>query len=127
MNQISQPHPKAPALLSLIDEWRMLARQQTEAIEGSDWPRMARLGHTKEGLKELMDAAIAASGGNHTPDLRLAVEELVRLEQYNSQLLSERSRQMQGRLQRSRAEMRRLRMIRNAYRRTRQAPSRLYL
>jgi len=120
------PRPKASIFLRLIGEWRALAGQQTEAIHRSDWPGMVRLGRAKEELKQLMDDAIAATGmdppGNHRQDLRLAAEELVRLEQYNHQLLSERSRQIQGRLEQSHAESRRLRLIRNAYRRTRQMP-----
>jgi hypothetical protein len=131
VNHITQPRPKPVTLLRLIGEWRALAGQQTEAIERSDWPGMARLSHAKERLKEAMDAAIVASRTDprdeHPPGLRSAVEELVRLEQNNSQLLTERSRQIRGRLEQSRAGTRRLRLIGNAYRRTRQTPWHSYL
>jgi hypothetical protein len=131
VNQASHPRPRTPTLLRLIGEWRVLAGQQTEAIQRSDWPGMVRLSHAKEKLKELMDAAIMRlevdPRNKHPHELRLAAEELVRLEQYNDQLLSERSRHIQGELEQSRAETQRLRLIRNAYRRPRKTPWCSYL
>lgn len=130
MNQIPHPRPKTLTLLRLIGEWRALTQQQTETIQRADWPGTARLSHAKEKLKELMDAAIMASETDpredHPPGLQLAVQELVRLEQNNSQLLAERSRELRGRLEQSRAGTRRLRLVGNAYRRERQTRWRSY-
>jgi hypothetical protein len=122
---------ETPTLLHLIGAWRALAGQQTEAIERSDWPGLLHLSDAKDKLKELMDAAIATSGmnpyGKRPPELQSAVEELMRLEQHNHQLLSERGRQTQSELEQSRTKAQRLRMIRNAYRRARQTRWHSYL
>jgi len=131
MNQANYHRAEVPALLHLVEAWRKLAGQQTEAIERSDWQDLLRLSGEKEKLKGLMDAAIAASDfnqrGNRPPELRRAADELVRMEQFNQQLLSERSRQTQDELGRSRTKVQRLRMIRNAYRRSRQTRWHSYL
>ena len=131
MSQAPHPRQITLALLRLIGEWRAVAGQQAEAIRLSDWPGVARLSHAKEQLKELMDAAIATSGSGPRAEppqeLRLAAEELVRLEQHNNHLLSERSDEMQAELKQSRAEAQRLRLIRSAYRRVRQTHWRSYL
>jgi hypothetical protein len=131
VSQAAYRPAEAPTILRLLDAWRALAGQQTEAIERSDWPGLLHLSDAKENLKELMDAAITTSGmnlsGKRPPDLQSAVEEVVRLEQHNHQLLSERSRQTQSELEQSRTKAQRLRMIRNAYRRARQTRWHSYL
>jgi len=131
MSQTNHHRSGIPAILQLIDSWRRLAGQQTEAIERSDWQNLRRLSDSKEELRDLMDAAIAASeigrGGRRSPELRSAVDELVGLERLNQRLLSERSRQTQDELRRSRTKVQRLRMIRNAYRRSRQTRWHSYL
>ncbi len=131
MSQASYRRAETPTLLRLMGAWRVLAGQQTEAIERSDWPGLLHLSDEKDKLKELMDVAITTSGmnlcGKRPPEVQSAVGELVRLEQHNHQLLFERSRQTQSELEQSRTKAQRLRMIRNAYRRARQTRWHSYL
>jgi len=131
VNQATHHRRAAPTLLRLIGEWRTLTGQQTEAIQRSDWPGLLRLRDAKERLKELIDAAITASEMNlcaeRPPELQLAAEELMRLEQHNHQLLSERSQRTQSQVEQSRTKAQRLRTIHNAYRRARQTRWHSYL
>lgn len=101
---------------SWCDEWRRLTEAESGAIEAGDWEGLLRLQAAKQSLQSVILEADsrAGAGGGHGPaagESRGRLEELIRLESRNREVLAGRiaaARAEQASLEQSRRNLQRL-------------------
>jgi hypothetical protein len=99
---------------SLYSEWRRLTEAESMAIETGEWAALSALHSAKQGLQTEILAAEAREGSGSPEEgiaRRQLLEELLRLEARNRDLLRRRrdsAEREQTRLEQSRSNLRRL-------------------
>jgi hypothetical protein len=119
-------------LLNLYHEWRTWTDAEAEAIRGAAWSRVAECQEAKHRLQERILLATddwrveaRAQGERHRevdPEVRRIVDELIRLEMRNSELVDQHKRSTKRQQQELELSTTRLRRLQRAY-----APNRLAL
>ena len=107
-------------LLQLYDHWRTLTERERDAIQASDWPRLAEVQAKKQQLQEdIMQAGAAAGNRSGFPGLEqrhpALGDQLILLELENARALAEKRRELKQQQQALDQTSRNLHQLHRAY------------
>ena len=110
----------------LIERWRELSEQESEAIRTHSWPWLHSLQRTKETLQVAITAARPESTPATRREWREMADRLIALERGNADALAEQLRSVTRQREELERSVRNLRQVRQSYASTAATPWQSY-